>query len=117
MDQKDLEYFKEKLLLAKGDVLDRVRRTEDHGREANANGETMDLADQATSSYTKEFLFSLSDADRRLLQMIDEALERIEDGSYGYCVETGEPIGRKRLEAVPWARLCIAAQEKKELGR
>lgn len=117
MNKKDLEYYKKKLLASKAEVMNRVQKTEDYGREVDAKDEAMDLVDQASSSYTKEFLFSLSNADRKLLQLIDEALERIEDGSYGICLHTGEPIGQKRLEAVPWARLSVKAQELEEQGR
>jgi DnaK suppressor protein len=117
MDKKDLARFKEKLMVAKEEVIDRVQKTENYGREANGEGGAMDLADKASSSYTKEFLFSLSNSDRRLLQEIDEALERIEEGTYGVCEHTGEPIEPKRLEAIPWARLSVKAQEMAEQGK
>ena len=117
MTKKELNRYKKKLIAAKQEVLNRVQRTEDYGREVDSKDEAMDLADKASSSYTKEFLFSLSNSDRKLLQVIDEALERIEDGTYGSCLHTGEPIEPKRLEAVPWARLCIKAQELEEQGR
>lgn len=117
MTKKQLERYKKKLLAAKQEVVNRVKRTENYGREVDAKDEAMDLADKASSSYTKEFLFSLSNSDRKLLQMIDEALERVEDGTYGECLHTGEPIEPKRLDAVPWARLCVKAQELEEQGR
>lgn len=117
MEKIDLEYYRAKLLAAKAEVLNRVRKTENYGREVDTKSEAMDLLDQAAVAYSKEFLFSLSHADRKLLQLIDEALARIEDGSYGYCLHTGEPIEPKRLEAIPWARLCIKAQEMEERRR
>ncbi len=117
MTKKQLERYKKKLLAAKQEVLSRVQRTETYGREVVSKDEAMDLADKASSSYTKEFLFSLSNSDRKLLQMIDEALNRIENGTYGSCLHTGEPIESKRLDAVPWASLCIKAQELEEQGR
>jgi len=117
MEKRELERYRKRLLEAKAQVLDRVAKVENYGREADSKGEAMDLADKASSSYTKEFLFSLSNTDRELLQQIDEALERIEDGSFGICVQTGEPIEPKRLEAIPWAKLCIRAQEREERGR
>lgn len=117
MTKKQLERYKKKLLAAKQEVMNRVQRTETYGREVDSKDEAMDLADKASSSYTKEFLFSLSNSDRKLLQMIDEALGRVEDGTYGECLHTGEPIEPKRLDAVPWARLCIKAQELEEQGR
>lgn len=117
MDRNDLERYRQKLLDARAAVLERVRKTESYGREVNGDGEAMDLLDQASSAYTKEFLFSLSHADRKLLQMIDGALRRIDEGTYGRCLHTGEPIEPKRLEAVPWARLSVRAQELEEQGR
>jgi len=118
MEKQDLEHFRNRLLEAKGEVLNRVRKAEEYGRDEDSNGgEAMDLLDQASKTYTKEFLFSLSNADRKLLQEIDAALERIDDGTYGVCQKSGEPIGRKRLEAIPWARLSVKAQEMEEQRR
>ncbi len=118
MEKQDLEHFRNRLLEAKGEVLNRVRKAEEYGRDEDSNGgEAMDLLDQASKTYTKEFLFSLSNADRKLLQEIDAALERIDDGTYGVCQKSGEPIGRKRLEAIPWARLSVRAQEMEEQRR
>ena len=77
------------------------RLTEDEG--------TQDLADKASSAYTKEFLYSLSNTDREVLQQVDEALQRIAKGAYGVCVECGEEIEKKRLEAVPYASAATAA--------
>lgn len=114
MEELDLEYFRTKLLAARAEVLNRVQKTETYGREVDTKSEAMDLLDQAAVAYSKEFLFTLSHADRKLLQLIDEALARIESGTYGICLHTGEPIEPKRLEAVPWARLCIKAQELEE---
>ena len=117
MDEKELKAFREKLNEAKAAVLDRVRKAETYGREADADGEAMDLADKASSSYTKEFLFSLSNADRMLLQSIDQALSRMDDGTYGLCQNCEEVIGGKRLQAIPWAHFCIACQELQEEGK
>ena len=117
MEEVDLEHFKEKLLAARAEVLSRVRKTESYGRESNTTDETMDPLDQAATTYTKEFLFSLSSVDRKILQEIEEALDRIADGSYGFCLHSGEPIEKKRLEAVPWAKLSVKAQELEEQGR
>jgi DnaK suppressor protein len=117
MDRENLERYRRKLLEARAEVIDRVRKAEDYGRELDPKSEAMDLVDQASAAYSKEFFFSLSHADRKLLQMIDEALRRIDDGTYGFCQRTGDPIEPKRLEAVPWARLCIRAQEMEERRR
>jgi DnaK suppressor protein len=73
-----------------------------------------DIADQAASAYTKEFLLSLGDAERRLLREVDAALEKMRQNTYGLCEKCGEEIGEKRLEALPFARYCIACQEEEE---
>jgi DnaK suppressor protein len=75
-----------------------------------------DMADRATSAYTKEFAYSLSENDRKTLLLIDEALGRLEDGTYGTCVHCGNPVQEKRLEAVPWARHCLDCQELQDKG-
>jgi len=75
-----------------------------------------DIADRAASSYTKEFLFSQSNNERQLLQMVEKALARIREGSFGECIHCGQEINAKRLEAVPCARHCIECQEKLEQG-
>lgn len=114
MDGEMLEYFKEKLLQKQRDLADMVRRTEGYGREKDAN--TQDMADMAVESYTKDFLFGKSSEDRRVLQLVKEALERIEKSSFGICVNCEEEISPKRLDAVPWARLCLQCQRLQEKG-
>ncbi|PYU99911.1 MAG: RNA polymerase-binding protein DksA [Acidobacteria bacterium] len=114
MDAKRLEYFKEKLKQKQQALTYMVHRTEGYGREKEPD--IQDVADMAVESYTKEFLFGKSSGDRHVLQMIQEALARIEDKSYGICSNCQNPIQPKRLEAVPWARLCIECQGLKEKG-
>lgn len=92
-----------------------VSRTQQDGRSADEDT-AQDIADRAASSYTKEFLFSQSNNDRQLLQMVDGALVRIREGSFGECISCGKEINSKRLEAVPWTRHCIECQEKLEQG-
>jgi DnaK suppressor protein len=75
-----------------------------------------DLADKAASAYSKELNFSLSDVERNLLMMIDEAFVRLKNGSFGVCANCGTTIGEKRLEAVPWTPFCIDCQELQEKG-
>ncbi len=116
MDQKKLKAFREQLLLRKDQILEAYRKNKNYGMEADGEA-TQDIADKAASSYTKEFLFSLSNTEREQLQMVDDALLRIEARRYGVCVTCEEPMNLKRLEAVPWARLCIACQEREESGR
>jgi DnaK suppressor protein len=114
MDGKRLNYFKEKLLQKELSLTDMVHRTEGYGREKDQN--TQDVADMAVESYTKEFMFGKSAGDRHILQMIREALARIEDKSYGECANCGNEIQPKRLEAVPWAQLCVGCQSLQEKG-
>ena len=75
-----------------------------------------DLADKAASAYSKELNFSLSDTERNLLMLIDEAFNRMRDGAYGTCTNCGTVIGEKRLQAVPWTPFCIDCQELQEKG-
>lgn len=75
-----------------------------------------DLADKAASAYSKELNFSLSDAERNLLMLIEEAFTRVKNGTYGICTNCGNPIGEKRLQAVPWTPFCIDCQELQEKG-
>jgi DnaK suppressor protein len=114
MDGKKLVYFKEKLLQKQLSLTDMVQRTEGYGREKDQN--IQDVADMAVESYTKEFMFGKSSGDRQVLQLIREALERIEDKSYGTCTNCGNAIQPKRLEAVPWAQLCIQCKDLQEKG-
>jgi DnaK suppressor protein len=114
MDEKKLEQFKKQLLQKRLSLTDMVQRTEGYGREKEPA--IQDVADMAVESYTKEFMFGKSSGDRAILQTINEALERIEDKSYGVCVHCEEPIQPKRLEAVPWAIYCLKCQGLMEKG-
>ena len=115
MDKKRLEYYKKKLVVRREELLRNIARTEEEGRAAD-DDPTVDLADKAANSYTKEFLFGQTNHDRFLLQLIDEALGRIKDNAFGQCVNCQEEVQQKRLEAVPWARHCLICQEKQEQG-
>jgi DnaK suppressor protein len=115
MDKKKLEAFKKRLEERQQSLRKAVTRTEEDGRVADQDT-AQDIADRAASSYTKEFLFSQSNNDRQLLQMVETALLRIREGSFGECSSCGNEINPKRLEAVPWTRYCIACQEKVEQG-
>jgi DnaK suppressor protein len=114
MDAKQLSNFKEKLLQKRLSLTDMVQRTEGYGREKDPN--IQDMGDMAVESYTKDFLFGKSAGDRQLLQLIQEALDRIDDSSYGTCVHCENEIHLKRLEAVPWTALCIQCQDRLEKG-
>ncbi len=115
MDSRKVEHYKKKLLEKKGELFQTVSKTEQYGREADEDA-TQDIADKAANSYTKEFLFSQSSNERTILQLVNEALERIEGGTFGFCVACENEIQQKRLEAVPWTRHCISCQELQEQG-
>jgi DnaK suppressor protein len=115
MDKERLEYYKKKLTTRRDELLKTIARTEEEGRTAD-DDPTVDLADKAANSYTKEFLFGMTNTDRTILNLIDEALKRIRINEYGSCLTCQEEMQQKRLEAVPWAKNCISCQEKIEQG-
>ena len=112
MNERQLEYFKQKLLNWKEDILRESRETLSHLQTDTENHP--DIADRASSETDRSLELRTRDRQRKLISKIDEALRRIEDGSYGFCEETGEPISLKRLEARPIATLSIEAQERHE---
>ena len=116
MDKKLLEQFKQALEERQRVLRESVLRTEQDGRAADTTDSAQDIADRASSSYQKEFLFHQSNNDRQLLQMVEGALGRIREGTYGECISCGSEINAKRLQAVPWTRYCINCQEKLEKG-
>lgn len=115
MEKKKLDHFRKRLEERQQDLRRMVAKTEQDGRTVDEDS-AQDIADRAASSYTKEFLFSQSNNDRQILQMVDGALARIREGSFGECISCGKEINAKRLEAVPWTRHCIECQEKLEQG-
>jgi len=115
MEKKKLETFKKRLETRQQELRRTVTRTQADGRTVDEDT-AQDIADRAASSYNKEFLFSQSNNDRQLLQMVESALVRIREGSFGECISCGREINPKRLEAVPWTRHCIECQEKLEQG-
>ncbi len=112
MSKEQLEHFRTILLNWKRDLMLEVDRTVSHMKDEAAN--FPDPNDRATQEEEFSLELRTRDRERKLIRKIDEALARIEDGSYGYCLETGEPIGVKRLEARPVATLSIEAQERRE---
>ena len=112
MSERQVEYFKQKLLDWKEDILRESRETVTHLQAETENHP--DLADRASSETDRALELRTRDRQRKLIAKIDAALQRIEDGTYGYCEETGEPITLKRLEARPIATLSIEAQERHE---
>ncbi len=112
MNDTQLEYFRQKLLAWKKSLVEQSQDTLDDLRQGGLN--QPDEIDRASLEADKSLDLRTKDRARKLISKIDEALDRIEDGSYGYCEETGEPIGLDRLEARPIATLSIEAQERHE---
>jgi DnaK suppressor protein len=112
MNERQREYFRQKLLDWREDILKEAKETLQHLQDENQNHP--DLADRASSETDRAIELRARDRQRKLIAKIDEALQRIDDGTYGYCEETGEPISLKRLEARPIATLSVEAQERHE---
>jgi DnaK suppressor protein len=112
MNERQREYFRAKLLAWREDILKEAKETLQHLQEENQNHP--DLADRASSETDRAIELRARDRQRKLNAKIDEALARIDDGTYGYCEETGEPISLRRLEARPIATLSVEAQERHE---
>ena len=112
MNKEQLDHFRNILSAWKQDLMQEVDRTMLHMKDEAAN--FPDPNDRATQESEFSLELRTRDRERKLIRKIDEALKRIEDGSYGYCLETGEPIGVKRLEARPVATLSVEAQERRE---
>ena len=105
-------YFRRKLLNWRDEILRSTKETLQHLQDDSA--QYADIADRATSETERSLELRARDRQRKLISKIDDALERIEDGTYGYCEETGEPISLKRLDARPIATLSVEAQERHE---
>lgn len=114
MSDEMLEHFRQILFAWKRELMEEVDRTVGHMKDEAAN--FPDPNDRATQESEFSLELRTRDRERKLLRKIDSALKRIEDGSYGYCAETGEEIGLKRLEARPVATLSVEAQERRELA-
>ena len=112
MSERQREYFRAKLLRWKEEILQESKETLEHLQDENQNHP--DLVDRASSETDRAIELRARDRQRKLIAKIDAALKRIDDGSYGYCEETGEPISLKRLDARPIATLSVEAQERHE---
>ena len=112
MSERQRDYFRMKLLAWREDILKEAKETLLHLQEENQNHP--DIADRASSETDRAIELRARDRQRKLISKIDAALQRIEDNTYGYCEETGEPISLKRLEARPIATLSVEAQERHE---
>src|SRR5258708_14299605 len=111
MDKKRLDYYKKKLVSRREELMKTIARTEEEGRQAD-DDQTVDLADKAANSYTKEFLFGMTNTDRTILNMIDAALKRINANEYGLCADCQKEMKHTRLETGPWAKAFINCQGK-----
>jgi DnaK suppressor protein len=114
MNKDQLEHFRQLLLAWKRELMEEVDRTMLHMKDDAAN--FPDPNDRATQESEFGLELRTRDRERKLLKKIDSALARIDDGTYGYCEETGDEIGLRRLEARPVATLCVEAQERRELA-
>ena len=112
MNERQREYFRTKLLNWKDDILRESRETLAHLQDDN--NILPDLADRASTETDRSLELRTRDRQRKLISKIESALKRIDDGTYGYCEETGEPINLRRLDARPIATLSIEAQERHE---
>ena len=112
MNDMQRAYFRRKLLNWRDEILRSTKETLQHLQDDSA--QHADIADRATSETERALELRARDRQRKLIAKIDAALERIEDGTYGYCEETGEPISLKRLDARPIATLSVEAQERHE---
>ncbi len=112
MNKRQLAYFRDKLLAWKADIQKESAETLESLQEYNLNAP--DVADRASSETDRSIELRARDRQRKLVSKIDQALVRIDDGSYGYCEDTGEPISLKRLEARPIATMSLEAQERHE---
>jgi DnaK suppressor protein len=112
MNERQRDYFRQKLLDWKEGILKEAKETLQHLQDENQNHS--DLADRASSETDRAIELRARDRQRKLIAKIDAAIQRIDDGTYGYCEETGEPIALRRLEARPIATLSLEAQERHE---
>lgn len=115
LDKKQVETLRERLHEEKQRIIDLYEQDLKAGQQTGDYG-TEDLVDQANAAWNREFNFALSDGERKQLLLIDAALQRLEEGTYGFCLHSGEPIAFPRLHAVPWARYTVDVQEKIEKG-
>ena len=110
-----LEKTRKRLLAKREELLHDLAKNREVSDET-VDESAQDMVDRATSAYTKEFAYSLSENDRRILLLIDQALDRLDAGTYGTCVHCGQVCQEKRLDAVPWARHCLDCQELQDKG-
>lgn len=119
--KKELDIFKKIILKRKEEILDEIKHISDDtlkksqkDASGDISGYAYHMADVATDNYDREFSLGLASNERNLLYELDDALKKIEEGTFGICEECKSPIAKNRLKAVPHARFCVRCQEKKE---
>ena len=112
IDEEQTEKLKDALLRKRGEILAVSTGTRPLPASADVNSRQGDLADQATGNNEVHIQLKLKQTDAKIMQAIEEALARIEKGTYGVCRDCGDPIAHARLEAIPWTRVCITCKEK-----
>jgi RNA polymerase-binding transcription factor len=115
LTKKEMEKYRRLLEDKKASLSAEIAKTRS-AEEETTEESTQDIADKAVSSYTREFLYSLTDGERNTLLHIDDALGRIDEATYGLCLNCGQLMTEKRLNAVPWAPYCLDCQELSEKG-
>lgn len=111
----DLEGIRRQLEIRRAELLEGVSRAREMGAVEGEAG-VPDIADRATNAFQREFSFSVSENEGRMLKLIDEAIKRVDSGIYGLCTHCDQPIEEPRIHAIPWARYCISCQEAQDRG-
>jgi len=111
----DIQKVKEELLKKRAQIIESLENNKKESQSEKSGVE--DSADEVTAELSRETLYKLSQTERETLFLIDIALKKIESGTYGICEECGQPIGEKRLQAIPWVRLCIECSQNEEALR
>jgi DnaK suppressor protein len=114
-NDEQFQALRERLLQQRQEILNMYNQDVRAGQES-ADEPTEDIVDRANNAYNRELMFSLSDGERVLLLQIEDAIRRLDEGTYGRCSNCGQTISMQRLEAIPWARFCIDCQELAEKG-
>lgn len=116
LDKKTIEYFRKILLKERERIIGDVKQMDESSKEMGTDG-IQDIGDEAATIYNKQILLTLNENERMRLRELDEALDRIESGTYGVCEECGEPVGLKRLGVRPVAKYCVPCLTKLEKGK
>lgn len=113
--EADAETFRQNLEVKRRELL-KIYEHDIHVGQESSDDSADDSIDRANNSFNRELMFSLSDTERQMLILVEEAVDRLDNGGFGVCTHCDDPIGIPRLEAVPWARYCIDCQESEESG-